>query len=100
MRFGGHETFPVRETWLSKGLRLVDSDSKAFDELLVADYLGVGANMAKAIRHWLRITGLIDAGAKSSLAPTALGKLVLKQDPAMLRPATWWALHINVCSQA
>lgn len=100
MRFGGHETFPVRETWLSKGLRLAASDGKSFENPLVADLLGVGSNMAKSIRHWLRLTGLIEPGDGGGLAPSQLGELVLRRDPAMLRAGTWWALHVNVCSQS
>lgn len=100
MRFGGHETFTVRETWLSKGLRLLSDNPHAFEEQLVADELGVGANMAKSIRHWLRLTGLAETDGGKGFLPTALGRLVLKRDPAMLRPATWWALHVNVASQA
>lgn len=100
MRFGGHETFPVRETWLSKGLLLAASDGRAFDDPLVADMLGVGSNMAKSIRYWLRLTGLVEPADGGGLAPTALGRLVIKRDKAMLRVGTWWALHVNVCSQA
>ena len=100
MRFGGHETFTVRETWLSKGLRLVADNARAFDNPLVADDLGVGANMAKAIRYWLRLTRLASPEGKGGFAPTALGRLVLKRDPAMVHPATWWALHVNVASQS
>lgn len=100
MRFGGHETFAVRETWLSKGLRLAAEDAHAFDDPLVADSLGVGVNMAKSIRHWLRLTRLAASLGKDGFAPTPLGRLVLKHDPAMLRPATWWALHVNVASQS
>ncbi|WP_169054763.1 DUF4007 family protein [Azospirillum sp. TSA2s] len=99
MRFGGHESFPVRETWLSKGLILLHEDPSAFEDSLIADRLGVGANMAKSIRHWLRLTRLADGAGKGGLTLTELGKLVLAYDRAMLLPATWWALHVNVCSQ-
>lgn len=100
MRFGGHETFAVRETWLSKGLRLAADAPHAFEEPLVADELGVGANMAKSIRHWLRITGLASSAEGKGFVPTELGQLVLKRDEAMLRPATWWTLHVNLASQS
>lgn len=99
MRFGGHETFAVRETWLSKGLRLIDAEPEAFNDPLVGDVLGVGANMAKAIRHWLRVTGLADGSQKGLLEPTDLGRLILTRDPAMLQVGTWWALHASLCGQ-
>ncbi|WP_051918110.1 DUF4007 family protein [Thioalkalivibrio sp. ALJ1] len=102
MRFGGHETFPVREGWLHKGLKLVEADHEAFKDPFVADTLGVGRNMAKSIRHWLIATGLAEtragaAGGKNKLlVPTAFGQVVLENDPYFLQTGTWLALHINL----
>jgi hypothetical protein len=60
MRFGGHETFAIREGWLHRGLRLlVEEPGQLLDEY-AADWLGVGRNMAKSIRYWLAATGLAD----------------------------------------
>ncbi len=99
MRFGGHETFAVREDWLPRGLALVADDPAAFADRLVCDRLGVGRNMAKSIRHWLLATGLAAAGAaRGALEPTGVGRLVLERDPYMLRPGTWWALHANLAA--
>ena len=58
MRFGGHETFAIREGWLHKGLRLLRDHPERLVAEEAADWLGVGRNMAKAIRHWLVATGL------------------------------------------
>ena len=60
MRFGGHETFPVREGWLHKGLKLVVEEPEKVVDEHVADWLGVGRNMAKSIRYWLQATGLCE----------------------------------------
>ncbi len=54
MRFGGHETFPVREGWLHKGLKLVVEEPEKLIGEHVADWLGVGRNMAKSIRYGFR----------------------------------------------
>lgn len=101
MRFGGHETFPVRTGWLSKGLRLLQQDGgRSFDRPDVADELGVGRNMAKSIRHWLYVTGLaLRAKRNEPLNPSELGELVLDRDPYFQHMATWWALHVNVATQ-
>ena len=106
MRFGGHETFPVREGWLSKGLRLVDQDPEKLIDPHVADWLGVGRNMAKSIRHWMLAMGLCEA--KSGLQPqkgalirlTDFGNVVLKHDPYLSDIGSWWALHTNLISNA
>ena len=82
MRFGGHQTFFIREGWLHKGLKLLkedeDRDEKLLTHELSADYLGVGKNMAMAIRHWLVATGLAEhdenekGKSVKNLVPTTL----------------------------
>jgi uncharacterized protein DUF4007 len=102
MRFGGHETFAIREGWLHKGLMLLSKHPERVDDEYVADWLGVGRNMAKSIKHWLLATGL----AKRPLLPnsrkrgpmelTRLGQVVLECDPYFLEKGTWFALHVNL----
>ncbi len=102
MRFGGHETFPIRDGWLHKGLRLLIEDPDLLIHEFAADYLGVGRNMAKSIRHWLVATGLgaVAHGKKigrlTSLCPTDFGKLLWRRDQFFLEHGTWWALHVNL----
>lgn len=102
MRFGGHETFPVREGWLHRGLTLINRDASAFNDPYVADTLGVGRNMAKSVRHWLIAARLVlvapgPKGSNSkSLEPSDLGRLVLRHDPYMLQVGTWIAFHVNL----
>lgn len=102
MRFGGHETFTIREGWLHKGLRLLDENAEIFTRNDVADHLGVGRNMGKAIRHWLVATQLAEPSPKSIggklalLQMTELGRTVWKRDPYFLSEGTWWILHINL----
>ena len=102
MRFGGHETFPIREGWMHKGLKLLVEDPELLVDDNAPDHLGVGQNMAKSIRHWLVATCLAQAtekarGAKKSdLEPTALGRLVWRRDRYFVDHATWWAIHINL----
>ena len=104
MRFGGHETFPVREGWLHKGLKLVAEEPEKLSHEHVADWLGVGRNMAKSIRHWLQATGLCEQVGggrprkRALLQPTRLGHLVWDRDPYFTDIGTWWALHVNLIS--
>ena len=102
MRFGGHQTFYVREGWLAKGLALLREDASAFDDPFVADQLGVGRNMAKSIEHWLLATGLAiklerrRRTGQPRLKATDLGKIIVEHDRWFLDPGTWWFLHINL----
>ena len=97
MQFGGHETFPLREGWLHKGLALIESDPRAFEDEHVADQLGVGRNMAKSIRHWLVACGLAEAHV-FELRLTALGKGVWENDRYFLSSTTWWLMHIELAT--
>lgn len=103
MRFGGHETFVVREGWLYKGLDLLNKQPDRYVDPLVADWLGVGRNMAKSIKHWLTVTGLVmppRRAADKDNEITQIGRLIMKYDKYMLDTATWWILHINLVTQS
>ena len=102
MRFSGHETFPVREGWLHKGLKLLSDNPHLFLDPEVSDYLGVGRNMAKSVKHWLQVTGLAQPvgsnpdSNRTLLYMTKLGELIWQRDPFFLEAGTWWILHINL----
>lgn len=98
MRFGGHETFHIRDGWLYKGLRLLSDNPELFHSPDAADALGVGGNMAKSIRHWLLAVGLASRGenAKADIAVSSVGRIIRDNDPYFTSAATWWALHINL----
>jgi len=99
MKFSGHETFTVREGWLHKGMQLVRDRPELFvNNVECSDAMGVGTNMAKSIRHWLRVMGLAETGTthNSALRPTALGDLVWDHDPYFADIGTWWLLHVNL----
>lgn len=99
MRFGGHETFHIRDGWLHKGVELLYADAAAFNTAEAADLLGVGANMAKSIKHWLKATGLSDNSTNQGRPKLSnLGKLVRKHDPYFLSDGTWWILHVNLAT--
>lgn len=92
----GHESFILREGWLTKGLRAIEENPKVFSNNSGADALGVGTNMAKAIRYWMKATGLTEeAGAKGVLL-TELGRIILKDDPYLEDIFTIWLLHCNI----
>jgi len=106
MKFSGHETFQVREGWLHKGMQLISEEPEKMGNELVADYLGVGRNMARSIKHWLVATELAkpiqDASGRklSSMQFTDFGKQVWAYDPYFLELGTWWMLHINLVNNS
>ncbi|HIB83116.1 MAG TPA: DUF4007 family protein [Chromatiaceae bacterium] len=105
MKFGGHETFPIREGWLSRSLSKINKEPEFVTDKYPEDVLGVGRNMYKSIRHWLIATELVEGkalrkGFPKTLKPTALGSLVFLKDPYFLRHETWWLLHINLVNNS
>lgn len=100
MKFSGHETFAIREGWLHKGLKLLIEEPELLYDEYVADWLGVGKNMSRSIRHWLEVTGLArrvkDKGRQTRLEETELGRLVYERDLYFVDIGTWYALHVNL----
>ena len=100
MKFSGHETFAIREGWLHKGLKLlIEAPDKLMHEFS-ADWLGVGKNMSRSIRHWLEVTGLAERekgkGGQIRLKETKLGSLIYERDLYFIDIGTWWTLHVNL----
>jgi hypothetical protein len=84
---------------LHKGLSLLQENPTLLVDDYSSDWLGVGRNMAKSIRHWLVATGLAEQEKKSApLTPTSFGSIVYENDPYFVEPGTLWALHANLCN--
>lgn len=92
----GHETFCIREGWLTKGLHAVEANPKVFGKSIGADALGVGTNMVKAIKYWLKATGLAEDKATKGMFLTEFGELVYKFDPYFEDNFTLWCTHMNI----
>ena len=100
--FSGHETFPVRYTWLPKALQHLDKTADLFLREDAMIHLGVGKNMVTSIRYWAQAFGLITRQQGSNLdEPTDLGTKLLGVDgwdPYLEDPGTLWFLHWQLAS--
>jgi hypothetical protein len=100
MRFGGHETFVIREGWFAKIIHALDECPDIFMHEFPEDYLGVGRNMAKSMKHWMIATGIAEREGTGkniigySLSP--FGRLILDYDPNLLTKTVWQLIHINL----
>lgn len=105
--FSGHESFPLRFTWLTKAVRVCEAtkhrDLFARDDAMVR--LGVGKNMVRSIRFWALNTAVLmedePAGRISRHRPSQLGAFLFGtngKDPFMEDPATVWLLHWQLAS--
>ena len=95
MKYSGHESFSIRKDWLAKGIRKFDSFKK--DELTSMDELGIGKNMVKSLRYWLKVTGIsIDEPKKKEFYLSPLGEIIRDNDRYTEELGTLWLLHYSL----
>lgn len=92
-RISGHEKFALREGWISKGLVAVKNNSRIFLQSDAPETLGVGSNMVKSIRYWLKAFSLIEERAGVGAEPSALAKCIMEHDYYCQDMFTLWLLH-------
>ena len=95
IRLQGHEKFALRDGWLTKGLIEVDNPDydNVFLEKDAAEIFGIGSNMVKSLRYWMRVLGLTnETGSELSL----FGKLVKQKDTFIEDSFTLWIMHSKI----
>lgn len=98
--FSGHETFPLRYTWLAKAVEAAGADAEVFQDDRAIATFGVGRNMVRAIRHWGLATDVLTPDGRGRVAPSELGHEVFGldgADPYCEDPGTAWLLHWLLC---
>ena len=93
IRLQGHEKFILREGWLNKGLNIVPSCPDAFLRKDSPDMFGIGSNMVKSLRYWMKALGLISEKPQTGAVLTDFGKLVMKYDEYIEKRETLWLVH-------
>jgi hypothetical protein len=88
MKFGAHQTFHLRDSWIHKGLQ---SPSALNADSAVED-LGVGKNMVASIKYWLEALQLASQ-EDGEWNLTQLGDVVLENDPYIEHDGTLLLLH-------
>lgn len=92
MRFAGHQTFHLRESWLSKGILQLNENPQLFSEEEAPEKLGVGKNMVDSMSYWLRACQLIEKDQNQYVLTNA-GRLVCKNDPFFELDGTLHVIH-------
>lgn len=105
-RFSGHQSFPVRNTWLTKGVTACEENSDVFrrDDALVR--FGVGKNMVDAIKYWTAATQVLetdpDSDGRYDLRPSDIGRRIFIRNGGWDRyledEGTIWLLHYLLVS--
>lgn len=102
--FSRHETFHPRFAWLKKGFDLACKAPFGFGDNDTAFELGVGKNMARAIRYWCVAFKVVEerydpAHKRRGVFPTRFGRDLLADDgwdPYLEDDASLWLLHWNL----
>ena len=101
LHFSGHETFPLRHTWLPKAVRLVKQKPESLaQEYEIMQELGVGKNMAKAVRHWVESAQIASRKKAKDYSVTHVGETLFSSDgdEYLEKKDSIWLLHYLICS--
>lgn len=89
----GHEKFSLREGWINKALLILPENKDAFTRKDATDLFGIGSNMVKSLRYWMKAFGLTNSlGTELS----EMGKLIASYDPYLEKPFTLWMMHAYI----
>ncbi len=80
IRLQGHEKFALRDGWLTKGLSIIDKRPDAFLGSEGPDLFGIGNNMVKSLRYWMKAFKLIEENPGVGAKLSELGKIILQND--------------------
>jgi hypothetical protein len=99
MAYARHQSFYLRDKWMSKGLKAVKETPRFFYEDKSPEEIGLGKNMVQSLRFWMLATEVIYED-KSNKQPehylTDLGKLIYSSDRLLQRNDTVSILHYHL----
>ena len=98
MRFGAHQTFYLKASWLHKGLSAVLKQSDIFSESTAMVKLGMGKNMLESLRYWLEATCLVIKMNPPHVCATDVAKEIFNNDPYFELDGTLHLVHYLLAS--
>lgn len=93
LRLQGHEKFALREGWINKALMIIPDIPDVFTRKNSTDLFGIGSNMVKSLRYWMKAFGLTTDNLTKGTQLTPTGRLIAKYDPYLENPFTLWIMH-------
>ena len=92
-----HETFYIRDGWFEKALNTIEENEgmNIFFKNEGVKYFGIGANMVKGLKYWLKAAGLIDDKTNSL---TENAQIILNYDRYLGEDFTWFFIHYCLVS--
>ena len=92
-----HETFYIRDGWFEKALNTIKENepNNIFYKNDGVKFLGIGANMVKGLKYWLKAAGMINEKDNSL---TEEAEIILDKDKYLGEDFTWLFIHYNLVS--
>ncbi|WP_283152650.1 DUF4007 family protein [Guptibacillus hwajinpoensis] len=120
MGYGQHQSFYLRDRWLSKAIKPLKDDDRFFYDKYAFEKIGLGKNMVQSLKFWLVATGVVkeefNENRKKVHKLTPLGELINKYDKFVLfndtasilhymlskekEPSTMWYWFFNECNES
>lgn len=86
-----HESFPIREGWLEKGINIIKENPSCFLKNHGPSNFGLGTNMVKSLKYWLEACQIVEFNNVASL--TEFGELLYEYDRYLDNIFSWWLIH-------
>lgn len=101
MAYGQHQSFHLRDRWLSKALTSIKSgEERFFYDDMAFEKIGLGKNMVQSLRFWVEATKVVEKqeGKLHSHALTKFGELIFKYDKVIQLQDTASIIHYYLTS--
>ena len=101
IRLQGHEKFSIRDGWIGKALKNIEpyEDSEYSDVFLrkdAPDIFGIGNNMVKSLRYWMKAIGFSEEKSGKGVKLTPVGAMIKKYDPYFEDIFSVWIAHFKI----
>jgi hypothetical protein len=96
MAYARHESFYLRDKWVSKGMKAIKEDPRFFYDNDGFEKVGLGKNMVKSLRFWLQATNLMEENGNKEHVLTEIGKIIFTVDRLLQKSETVSILHYHL----
>lgn len=100
MGYNQHQSFYLRDRWLSKAIRNTIKQPSFLYEKDAFEKIGLGKNMVQSLRHWVKATGVMEEDRKNkSYSLTHFGEWLKEQDLIVQHFETASLLHYSLTKE-
>ncbi|MCV9885123.1 DUF4007 family protein [Metabacillus halosaccharovorans] len=99
MAYARHQSFYLRDKWISKGLKAIIESPRFFYEDDSPEEIGLGKNMVQSLRFWMLATEIIyedKSNKQTEHYLTELGNLIYHKDRLLQKNDTVSILHYHL----